>query len=59
MLNFLNQFLDFVRLKVIEDDPHQVYKFHREDNSGYITCTHYTQSSEWNFIPNWYIEKFK
>ena len=59
MLNFLNEFLSFVKSVVVNDDPNQVYKFSRDVNSELIICQHYRHETEFNFLPGWYISNIK
>lgn len=57
MLNFLNKFLDFVKIHVQVDDPEAVYKFERQPNGGDIFCTYLGHDPKWAFLPKWYCEK--
>lgn len=57
MLNFLNQFLSFVKKNVQKDDPRTVYKFERQKQGGDIYCTYLGQDPAWTFLPKWYYEK--
>ncbi|GIY86648.1 decapping and exoribonuclease protein [Caerostris darwini] len=58
LLNFSSCFLDFVKKCVVKDDPSVVYKFYWKPGNP-ITCEELIQPSEYEILPEWYINNLK
>ncbi|XP_054156336.1 decapping and exoribonuclease protein-like [Oppia nitens] len=57
-LNFMNDFLTHVKQVVIDDNPDLVYLFECRPRHV-ITCTKMIKPTDFEVLPNWYVEVFK
>ncbi|KAA0201200.1 hypothetical protein HAZT_HAZT007540 [Hyalella azteca] len=58
MINFLDQFLSWVKSQVVEDDPNLVYQLTRQPGSPNVHCQCLGEnSSAVAFLPHWYINE--
>ncbi|KAF2367409.1 RAI1-like [Trinorchestia longiramus] len=58
MINFLDQFLSWVKSQVVEDDPNLVYQLTRQPGSPDVHCQCLGEnSSAVAFLPQWYINE--
>ena len=57
-LNFLNQFLSFIKSNVTIDDPNVVYQFEFEPKEHEISCKRLTEPGHYQIIPEWYVKEF-
>ena len=55
-LNFLNKFLEWVKLVVVEDNAEKVYMFEFREPFMYVTVREGTTSEA--FLPNWFTNGF-
>lgn len=57
--NFLDQFLTLIKDTVKVNDPRNVYLFSRDSKSNDITWQNVGPDSEFQFLPQWYIDEFE
>uniref|UniRef100_A0A0L8HUZ5 RAI1-like domain-containing protein n=1 Tax=Octopus bimaculoides TaxID=37653 RepID=A0A0L8HUZ5_OCTBM len=58
-INFLDQFLNFIKETIKDNDHRSVYLFSREPKKyNNIRYQYLGKDSEYNFIPDWFVEDF-